>query len=177
MFTRVLAPLALRRFSTTGARHTYYETLKTALTTDMKAAMRARDAATRTSAKNLLAALQNWQIDHRDSAGDKSEMYGVLAKVEAQLETSIAAFQEAGRQDLAEGEQLELAFVRRHLAATGFKLRQEVEAAAWEYVAPLLAKGASVKEVMASVDWKAAEDAWAAPAAVVRASLGKACKK
>lgn len=88
--------------------------LKGQLTADLKEALHARDDRRRDVLRMTLSALHNAEI----SAGGELEDDGVLAvvaKEAKQRRESIEEFGKAGRQDLAEKEQAELAVLTPYL--------------------------------------------------------------
>ena len=88
--------------------------LKDQITEDMKAAMRARDSARLGTIRLLQAALKQKEVDER-VALDDAAVVGVIDKLIKQRKDSIAAFTQAGRQDLADQESAELAVLQAYL--------------------------------------------------------------
>ena len=89
-------------------------TLKDRITEDMKAAMRARDAARLGAIRLLLAAIKQKEVDER-IALDDAQVVGVLDKLAKQRRDSIAAFQQANRADLVDKESAELAVLEAYM--------------------------------------------------------------
>jgi uncharacterized protein YqeY len=90
--------------------------LKDRITEDMKDAMRAKDAARLGTIRLLQAALKQREVDERIVADDAL----VLAIVEKQIKQrkeSIAQFRTAGRADLVDKEEAELAVLQGYLPA------------------------------------------------------------
>lgn len=88
--------------------------LKEQLESDLKDAMRQRDERRRNVLRLALAAFHNAEI----SAGqdlDEDAALGVLAKQAKQRRESIAEFGKAGRQDLVDNEEAELAILAPYL--------------------------------------------------------------
>ena len=113
-------------------------TLKERITEDMKAAMRAKEAAKLGAIRLLLAAIKQKEVDERIELDDA----GVLAVVEKllkQRKDSIEAFEKAGRQDLADKEKAELGVQTAYLPAR--LSAEEVAAEVKAIVAELGAKG------------------------------------
>lgn len=81
--------------------------LKDRITEDMKAAMRARDSARLSAVRLLLAALKQKEVDERIALAD-ADVLAVIEKMTKQRRESIAQFEKAGRNDLAEAEKFEL---------------------------------------------------------------------
>jgi len=88
--------------------------LKERITEDMKAAMRAKDAARLSAIRLLLAAIKQKEVDERISLDD-AQVIGVLDKMCKQRKDSIAAFALAGRTDLVDKEGAELTLLEGYL--------------------------------------------------------------
>jgi uncharacterized protein YqeY len=89
-------------------------TLKTRITEDMKAAMRAREAARLSTIRLLLAAIKQREVDERKELTD-ADIVGVIDKMVKQRKDSIAQFEAGKRQDLADAERAELAILETYL--------------------------------------------------------------
>jgi uncharacterized protein len=90
------------------------------ITEDMKAAMRAREAARLSAIRLLLAALKQKQVDERAPGKESvavadADVLGVIEKMIKQRRESIAQFEKAGRNDLAEGEKFEIGVLSAYL--------------------------------------------------------------
>jgi uncharacterized protein YqeY len=88
--------------------------LKTRITEDMKAAMRAREAARLSTLRLLLAAIKQREIDERRELGD-GDVAAVLERMVKQRRDSIAQFEAGHRQDLADVERAEVAVLQAYL--------------------------------------------------------------
>jgi uncharacterized protein len=80
--------------------------LKDRITEDMKAAMRARDSERLGAIRLLLAAIKQREVDERITLGD-TEIVAVVDKLIKQRRDAVAAYTQAGRDDLAAREQAE----------------------------------------------------------------------
>jgi uncharacterized protein len=80
----------------------------------MKAAMRAKDPARLSTVRLALAAVKQREVDTRTELGD-AEVLAVLEKMIKQRRESIAQFEQAGRNDLADAEKAELAVLSAYL--------------------------------------------------------------
>ena len=89
-------------------------TLRDRITEDMKAAMRAKDAARLSTIRLLLAAIKQREIDERITLDD-GQVVGVVDKLAKQRKDSIAAFAQAGRTDLVDKESAELGILEGYL--------------------------------------------------------------
>jgi uncharacterized protein len=97
-------------------------TLKARITEDMKAAMRARADETQRvketlrlgTIRLLLAAVKQREVDERIELDDTA-VSGIVEKLIKQRRDSISQFQAAGRADLVEAEQAELAILQAYL--------------------------------------------------------------
>ncbi len=81
--------------------------LKTRVTDDMKSAMKAKDAPRLSAIRLLLAALKQKEVDERVELTD-ADVLGIIDKMLKQRRDSIAQYQAAGRQDLADVEAFEI---------------------------------------------------------------------
>jgi len=88
--------------------------LKDRINEDMKAAMRAKDSARLGTIRLLLAALKQKEVDER-VALDDAGIIGVIDKLIKQRRDSVAAYQQAGRQDLADKENAEIQVLQAYL--------------------------------------------------------------
>jgi uncharacterized protein len=88
--------------------------LKDRITEDMKAAMRAKDAARLGTIRLLLAAVKQKEVDERITLDD-AQTVGVIDKLVKQRKDSIAAFAQAGRTDLVDKETAEMAVLDAYL--------------------------------------------------------------
>jgi len=88
--------------------------LKERITEDMKAAMRAKDAARLGAIRFLQAAIKQKEVDERISADDTAVL-GIIEKLIKQRKDSIQQFQQAARNDLVEKEQAELVLLQSYL--------------------------------------------------------------
>ena len=80
----------------------------------MKAAMRAKDAARLSTVRLLLAAMKQKEVDERVELGD-AEVLAIIEKMVKQRRESIAQFEKAARQDLADKEKAEIAVLAGYL--------------------------------------------------------------
>jgi hypothetical protein len=81
--------------------------LKARITDDMKAALRAREAERLSAIRLLLAAVKQREIDERVELDDAG-ITAVVEKLLKQRKDSVAQYQAAARQDLADKEQFEI---------------------------------------------------------------------
>jgi uncharacterized protein YqeY len=89
-------------------------TLRDRITDDMKAAMRAREAARLGTIRLLLAAIKQREVDERKALGD-AEIVAVIDKMVKQRKDSIAQFEAGNRVDLADVERAEMAILEGYL--------------------------------------------------------------
>ena len=80
----------------------------------MKAAMRARDSARLSAVRLLLAAMKQKEVDERVELEDAA-ILSIIDKMIKQRRESIAQFEKAGRNDLAEGEKFEVGVLSAYL--------------------------------------------------------------
>ena len=145
-------------------------TLKERITEDMKAAMRAKDSARLGAIRLLQAAIKQKEVDERVTLDDAA-VAAIVDKLAKQRKDSIAAFTQAGRQDLADKETAELAVLQASLPAR--LSAEEVAAAVKALVAEVGASGpADMGKVMGAAKARLAGKAdMAAVSAAVKAAL------
>ncbi|HPW85296.1 MAG TPA: GatB/YqeY domain-containing protein [Rhodoferax sp.] len=88
--------------------------LKDQITEDMKTAMRAKDSERLGTIRLLLAALKQKEVDERVVLDDAA-VVAIVDKLIKQRKDSIAAFEQAARQDLADKEKAELTVLQAYL--------------------------------------------------------------
>jgi len=88
--------------------------LKDQIQDDMKAAMRARDAARLSAVRLLLAAIKQKEVDERKALAD-AEVLAVVEKMVKQRRESIVQYEKAARADLAAQEQFEIGVLQGYL--------------------------------------------------------------
>ena len=113
-------------------------TLKERITEDMKAAMRARESARLGAIRLLLAAIKQREVDERVTLDDAA-VVAVIDKMLKQRRDSIAQYEAAGRQDLADAERFEAEVLTSYMPA-GLS-DAEIVAAVAAAVAETSAKG------------------------------------
>ncbi len=147
-------------------------TLKDRIQDDMKAAMRAKDAERLSTIRMLLAAMKQREVDERVVLDDGA-VVGIVDKLIKQRRDSIAAFQQAGRDDLVAKETAEVAVLQAYLPAR--LSADEVSAAVAALVAELGASGpGDMGKVMAAAKARLAGSAeMAQVSAAVKAALSR----
>jgi uncharacterized protein YqeY len=90
--------------------------LKDQITEDMKTAMRAKDTERLGTIRLLLAAMKQKEVDERVVLDDAA-VVAIVDKLIKQRKDSVAAFQQAGRQDLVDKESAELKVLQTYLPA------------------------------------------------------------
>jgi hypothetical protein len=96
----------------------------------MKAAMRAKDAARLSAVRLILAGIKQREVDERKELTD-AEVTAVLEKMIKQRRESIAQYEKAARQDLADAEKFELGVLSGYLPQqmSEAEIAQEVQKA------------------------------------------------
>lgn len=89
-------------------------TLKGQIQDDMKIAMKAGDKDRLKVVRLILAAIKQSEVDQRTELTD-AQVLGILNKMIKQRRDSVAQFRDGGRDDLADGEQDEIAVIERYL--------------------------------------------------------------
>lgn len=90
--------------------------LKAQITEDMKNAMRAKDTERLGAIRMLTAAMKQKEVDERVELDD-AMVVAIVDKLVKQRKDSIAAFEQADRQDLADKEKAEMAVLQAYLPA------------------------------------------------------------
>ncbi len=89
-------------------------TLKERITDDMKAALRAKDAARLSAIRLLLAAVKQREVDERIELDDAA-VTAVIEKLLKQRRDSAAQYEAANRTDLADQEKFEIGVLSAYL--------------------------------------------------------------
>lgn len=113
-------------------------TLKDRITDDMKSAMRAKETERLSTIRMLLAAIKQKEVDERISVDD-AQVVGLVDKLIKQRKDSVAAYQQAGRTDLADKESAEITVLQGYLPQR--LSAEEIAAEVGAIVAELGAKG------------------------------------
>lgn len=88
--------------------------LKLRITDDMKAAMRAKETARLGAIRLLLAAMKQKEVDERVELSD-ADILSIIEKMMKQRRESVAQYEPAGRQDLADAEKFEMSVLSAYL--------------------------------------------------------------
>ena len=114
--------------------------LRDQLNEDLKTAMKAREAEKLAALRLLLAAVKQREVDERVTLDDAG-VVAVVEKMIKQRKDSIAQYEKAQRQDLADKEQYEIGVIGAYLPQ---QLSQaEIEQVVAEAIAATGAKGAA----------------------------------
>lgn len=89
-------------------------TIKEQISSDLKDAMRAKDKPTLDTLRQISAAVKQVEVDERTDIDD-ARMLVILDKMAKQRKESISQFEKAGRNDLVDTEQFELAIITKYL--------------------------------------------------------------
>jgi len=131
--------------------------LKEQITEDMKSAMRAKEADRLSTIRMLLAAMKQKEVDERVTLDD-AMVVAIVDKLIKQRKDSIAAFQQAGRTDLADKEAAEIKVLEGYLPQR--LSADEINAAVAAIVAELGASGpGDMGKVMGAAKAKLAGEA------------------
>jgi uncharacterized protein YqeY len=145
-------------------------TLRDRVNEDVKAAMKAREAERLGTLRLLTAAMKQREVDERITLDDAA-VVAVIEKMLKQRKDSVAQYEQAGRQDLADAEKREMAILGAYLPQQ--LAEAEIAAIVAEAVAAAGAKAPSdMGKVMAIVKPKVAGRAdMGRVSALVKASL------
>jgi uncharacterized protein len=96
----------------------------------MKSAMRAKDAARLSAVRLILAAIKQKEVDERVELTD-GDVLAIIEKMIKQRRESIAQFEKAARNDLAEAEKFELGLLSSYLPQqmSDAQIEQEISSA------------------------------------------------
>jgi len=119
--------------------------LKDRITDDMKSAMRARETLRLGAIRMLLAAIKQREVDERITLDD-AQVAAIVDKLIKQRRDSISQFEQAGRTDLVDQENAEVAVLSAYLPAQADAT--EIEAL---LAAAIAATGASGPQDMGKV--------------------------
>ena len=114
--------------------------LRDQLNEDIKSAMKAREAERLAALRLMLSAVKQREVDERITLDD-AQLVSVIEKMIKQRKDSIAQFEKAARQDLADKEKYEISVLQGYLPQQ--LSPAEVEAIVDEAVAATGAKGAA----------------------------------
>ena len=133
--------------------------LKQQIISDMTAAMKAQDAARTSTLRMLKAAITNREKEGGGELTDEDVQQLLRSQVK-QRRDSVEQFEKAGRQELADKEQAEIAIIATYLpqAASQDEIDQAVDAAMTETGATSMKDmGAVMKSAMAKLAGKNAD--------------------
>ncbi len=103
--------------------------LKTKISDDMKAAMRAKESERLATIRLLQAAIKQKEVDERIELSDE-QVLAVIDKMVKQHKDSITQFEAGGRQDLADIEKAELVVLSAYMPAALSDAEVQAEVAA-----------------------------------------------
>jgi len=89
-------------------------TLKEQIKSDVKDAMRAKEVVKRDTLRNIQAGIKQIEVDERRDVTD-ADVEAILMKYLKQREDAKAQFSDAGREDLVEKEDAEIAIIKVYL--------------------------------------------------------------
>ena len=89
-------------------------TLKARITEDMKAAMRAKEAARLSAIRLLLSAMKQREVDERIELTD-ADVMGIIEKMIKQRRESIVQYEKGARADLVDAEKFEVGVLSAYL--------------------------------------------------------------
>jgi uncharacterized protein YqeY len=119
--------------------------LKSRIVGDLTAAMKARDAARTSTLRMVKAAVQNREIEKGGELSEE-ELVKALQSLVKQRRDSVEQYERAGRAELAEKEQAEIAVIEEYLPRAAS--REEIERVVAEVIAET---GASSMKEMGAV--------------------------
>ena len=90
-------------------------TIKEQLMEDFKASMKAHDEVAKNTISFARAAIKQYEIDHRGEELDDQGIIAILSKQVKMRKDALADFEKAGRQDLLDSYNAEIAILERYL--------------------------------------------------------------
>lgn len=90
--------------------------IKTQLVSDMKSAMKSGEKTRLQTIRSINATIKQFEVDEQTTATD-THVLSILEKLAKQRKDSLAQYETAGREDLAEVERQELAIIQDYLPA------------------------------------------------------------
>ena len=114
--------------------------LRNQLNEDIKSAMKARETERLNALRLMLAAVKQREVDERITLDDAG-VVSVVEKMIKQRKDSIAQYEKAARQDLADKEKYEISVLEAYLPQQ--MSQAEIDAAVAEAIASTGAKGAA----------------------------------
>lgn len=122
--------------------------LKLRITDDMKTAMRAKDSARLGTIRLLLAAMKQREVDERIELSD-ADIIAIVDKMLKQRRDSIAAYEAAGRHELAAQEKFEMTVLSEYLpqAASDAEIEALLDAAIQVHGVAVAAMGKIMAEL------------------------------
>ncbi|MDE2987494.1 MAG: GatB/YqeY domain-containing protein [Chloroflexota bacterium] len=100
------------------------------LRSDLRDAMRAKDAPRRNTIRMVEAAIKNAEIEKRGAELAESDILAILQRQVKQRRESIEQFEKGGRDDLADNERVEIAIIEQYLPRQLSRSEVEVRARA-----------------------------------------------
>ncbi|MXV79521.1 MAG: GatB/YqeY domain-containing protein [Chloroflexi bacterium] len=100
------------------------------LRSDLRDAMRAKDAPRRNTIRMVEAAIKNAEIEKRGAELAESDILAILQRQVKQRRESIEQFEKGGRDDLADNERVEIAIIEQYLPKQLSRSEVEVRARA-----------------------------------------------
>jgi len=100
------------------------------LRSDLRDAMRAKDAPRRNTSSMVEAAIKNAEIEKRGTELAESDILAILQRQVKQRRESIEQFERGGREDLADNERVEIAIIEQYLPRQLTRSEVEVRARA-----------------------------------------------
>lgn len=100
------------------------------LRSDLRDAMRAKDAPRRNTIRMVEAAIKNAEIEKRGAELAESDILAILQRQVKQRRESIEQFEKGGRDDLADKERVEIAIIEQYLPRQLSRSEVEVRARA-----------------------------------------------
>ncbi|MEK6731841.1 MAG: GatB/YqeY domain-containing protein [Pseudomonadota bacterium] len=89
--------------------------LKARIQTDMQNALRAHDKERLSAIRLIFSTIRQHEIDHAHTEADDAQVMTILEKMIKQRRDSIAQFTQAGRDELVQQEEAEIAIIQTYL--------------------------------------------------------------
>lgn len=156
---------------------TAYKSTVSLLKTDLKTAMKEKNALKKDTVKGLLSLIKNKEIDTKESQHTEFLLYELFSKAISQRRDSIKEYTELKRPELAQKEQDEIEVIQGYLKQLPVASEEEVQAKVTELLEKLNAKDLKLNQIFKQVPWDTVKNEWKASESSVRAAIVKQMKK
>lgn len=152
-----------------------YQAALTALKTDLKTAMRAKDTVTRDTIKSLLAAIKNKELDiPQAEKHNEFLLFELFTKNFKQRKDSAAEYAKLGRPELQEKELGEANIIEKYLNDLPVASESEIDAKVKEF---LKDKSGNIGQILKQINWEQVREEWKADEKLFKRLVAQNLKK